>query len=223
MQNCAFLRAAPSPNCAIDPVVKGAHRQRMSTPHSHCVEIDTAQPEHEAQIRALSAQTQRRHEDLLPHIFYDSGAQHHQLLDTLFSPDGPHNIRAFVALKADALVGYALVIPGAAEDAGLPINALIADICVRPEFQRKGVASALLAHCEAEKERLGWESLRAQVWQGNVASHHLFAAAGYTAERTDYRLGTPSVPAETVTPSQNRWLAPLAILIAFVLLAYVIS
>jgi ribosomal protein S18 acetylase RimI-like enzyme len=184
------------------------------------IDIRPVQPAYEAQIRALSAQTQALHQDRLPHIFTDGGARQRDLLELIFNQDVTSSLRAFMALKGDTLAGYVLVIPDGADDAEQPVNAMIADICVEDAYQQQGIARALLAHCEAEKKRMGWESLHAQVWQGNIASHQLFTSAGYLAERTDYRLGTPSVPNEPAPKGAPlRWLMLLCILLAAACLA----
>lgn len=185
------------------------------------IEIRTVEPAYEQQIRALTGATHGAHQARLPHIFTDDGAHQHQLLDVVFGDDAAGSVHAFMALSGDALAGYVLIIPDAAGSPDQPVNAVIANICVVPEFQRQGIGRALLAHCEAQKDAHGWESLYAQVWHGNDTSHRLFGNAGYSAECTDYRLGTPSVREKPVLPKTfYRWLLPLCALLLATLWAY---
>jgi ribosomal protein S18 acetylase RimI-like enzyme len=55
----------------------------------------------------------------------------------------------------------------------------IQDVSVRPEYRRRGVASALAAAAESEAEARGSTRLRLSVSMGNVAAQNLYRGLGY--------------------------------------------
>ena len=161
------------------------------------ITIEPALPEHEPLIRAQSAATNAAHHARLPHVFRASNDYQDRLLDAAFAPPegvpSDYRSRIFVARRGTDTLGFALVIWNA-PDPQKPgdTTALIADIATFDHARGQGVGLALLRHLAAQRQALGWDSLLADVWSGNDASHALFRKAGFDPERTEYRLGTPA-------------------------------
>ncbi len=95
----------------------------------------------------------------------------------------------FAAYRGEDFAGYVLLSVWARQDVQYLPYVGIDDICVLPEFRRKGIARALLRHAVALSEERGWDSLKATVWAGNDASDALFRSEGFAVESTKYRTG----------------------------------
>ncbi len=199
------------------------------TPHAE-MQISDARPEHEAAVRALSDATHRTHRARLPHVFGPENSYQHWLLDRAFAQKPPpkstfRNLLR-VACQNDEVVGYAMLVWDTPQPPQTTTTAVVADIAVTPELQRTGIATALLADANALRETHGWHAINADVWDGNAASHALFVQAGFVAERTVYRRGTPpplteadaSPPAKTSRPF---WWIAAALLLAIAFVASV--
>lgn len=193
------------------------------------ITITPARPEHEALIRAQSAQTNSAHHARLPHVFQAENGFQNGLLDAAFADDltGADKVqgRVFVASNSDTPLGFALVIWTKPTDTREGCSALVADIATFDGARKQGVARALLTYLEAQMPVHGWESLTADVWHGNTASHALFHAAGFTPERVEYRLGTPSPAIDTPpnTEGVDRFNIWMGVAIALLLLLIIIS
>ncbi|MGC1494168.1 MAG: GNAT family N-acetyltransferase [Sulfitobacter sp.] len=189
----------------------------MDTP-----EIIDALPAHEAPIRAHSDATFQSHAARLPHAFGDENAFQHTLLDAVFH--APPNLtsdfrcKLLVALGDEKLMGYILIIWHAAKN-GAVTPAVIADIGVFPEYEGRGVGRLLLAHAKSLMPQLGWQSLTADVWRDNAASHKIFSTMGFEAERTEYRFGPAPAPQKDNPPSKTPALSREHLLILLALAA----
>jgi GNAT superfamily N-acetyltransferase len=162
----------------------------------------------------------------LPHIFDTDNSYQHSLLDAAFGPPlpkgSPFRSLILVANDGDDLLGYVFVIWDGTQPEGA--TALIADIAIAERVQGKGIGKMLLRDLHGQMKDQGWASLRADVWQGNTASHALFSGAEYATERVTYRFGTPSAqhvapPEPPQTTSTHFWWIAIAFLVAIAIVA----
>jgi len=193
------------------------HRKRPmpDDPTDSMIKIVPALPEHEAMIRAQSAQTNATHRARLPHVFGPTNDYQTSLLDMAFAPQAQENSRyrnqLWVACRDDDTpLGFVLVIWTPEPEGAGGCSALIADIATFDGARGQGVGRALLSHIAGQMAPNGWNTVIADVWHGNTASHALFAGAGFTPERTEYRLGTPPPLTDKPTDhspktARNRW------------------
>ena len=195
------------------------------------ITIIDALPTHVPLIRAHSDATYHNHATRLPHAFGDENAYQHALLDAAFLPPQQDltdfRCALFSAVTNDQLMGYMLIVWTAAHD-DTPTHADIADIGVFAQYQGRSVGSALLAHAQSLMPVHNWQSLNADVWRDNTASHKIFNAASFTAERTQYRFGTaPSAQKadinSTQKPTPSRRYVLILLAFALALLIYLTS
>ena len=191
------------------------------------ITISPALPEHAPAIYALSDATHAAHRSRLPHVFGPDNDYQHKLLDAAFNPEKlralAFRLRLLVACRGDDLQGYVLVIWNLPDPKHAQCNAIIADIATFDHARGQGVGAELLAHLRAQMMNEGWDSLLADVWHQNEASHAMFASNSFTAERTEYRYGQPLSKeyqaSETKTNLKKKWLVPLLIIIAVAIIA----
>lgn len=193
------------------------------------IEFRAALPEHEPAIQALSDATHTAHRNRLPHAFSPENDYQQKLLVAAFDPairaKLKYNLDLVVACRGDDMLGYVLVIWHRPDAGHEQINAMIADIATFEHARGQGIGAALLGHLRGRMQTEGWDSLTADVWHGNTASHALFTKSDFTPEQTKYRFGQPparSTPASAPrTPTRLPWLIPLLILGAAALIASV--
>ncbi|MGB3243161.1 MAG: GNAT family N-acetyltransferase [Sulfitobacter sp.] len=191
------------------------------------VTLQDATDAHKSAIRAHSDSTHRFHRAALPHIFGPDNGYQHMLLDAALSADKAQSdgLRSLlrVACRGDVLLGYVLVIWKHPKDSTMPVTAMVADIGTLVAGRSQGIGALLLADVKDQMQAQKWDSLVADVWQDNAASHRLFAGADFDVERTEYRYGIPAAQTENapVTSPQSRsWIFLLLLIGGGTMLAY---
>ena len=98
------------------------------------------------------------------------------------------------------------------------------DIYVMPEFRRKGVATAMIAHAKALAETHDWDSLTATVADWNAASRAIFEAEGFGVQSRKFAFGPDRAARDVPVGDQSAstlpnwlWIAGLLLILGFVI------
>lgn len=135
---------------------------------------------------------------------------------------------AYCATMDGAFAGY-VILSGIedAKDMLLPtVN--IEDISVLPQFQRQGVAVALIRTVLQRAEQEKWGNVKATVWHGNSGSEALFRDLGFADQCKTLRFGpTTQIPDIKVhsAPSGSKrsidWMFWIVLIALAIYIAYI--
>ena len=150
--------------------------------------IRRATPADVEAISRLLTFVQRLHAEVEPDWFT---LPEHELFAPEFVQETMHDSDHdyFVAIVAGEIVGYALVkeIRRPASPFSPVLHHLsLEQICVHPDYRRRGLAGALLAQVRQEAQRRGVSGIQLGIWQFNEASRAFFTGAGFVPKQTRY-------------------------------------